>query len=121
MSWREMQVLPQPLPVWQILQQVWDVEVERAVRPVEWAEDEGDAHRVLLWMTEGKESVAVVDDGAGEFARADVVNDRKTMKTTRARGMGFVRGSPVNCRIFPFAMAGPYSAALLQAFRLIGT
>jgi hypothetical protein len=85
MSWREMQVLPQALPLWQILQHVCAVRVERVVRPAEWADDECDAHRVL-WMDEGNGPVAVVDDGEGGSARADVVRDRRR-RTTRVRNM----------------------------------
>lgn len=86
-----MQVLPQALPTWQILQHVWAVEPERAV---ELMEDEG-AQR-LLWMADGSGRVAVVDDGDGDSAKAAVVSDRKRMRTMSMRGMGSLYESERN-------------------------
>lgn len=69
---REIQVLPQDLPLWQILQHVCAVAVERPVRPADGADDECD--------------------DAGESARAEVVSDPKSIRTRKVRSMGFIHG-----------------------------
>jgi hypothetical protein len=90
MSWREMQVLPQALPTWQILQQVCDVWVERAVGRAEWDE----AAQRSLWRAEGNGWAAVLDEGDGDCAKAAGVSDRKIVRIAKVRSMGSVLERP---------------------------
>src|SRR6185312_14086223 len=82
--------------LWQILQQVCAVELERPVRPTECIDDECAAHWVL-WMVESSGRV-----DAGESAGAEVVSDSKTMRIVRERSMGHsakVSVTPNRCSI----------------------
>src|SRR6185437_14008843 len=87
MSWREMQVLPQAFPLWQILQQVCAVAVERT-------EVEGVAQREV-WARLGVMAWSAMAAEGGDSARAGVVSERKRIRTRRVRGMGFVRDTCV--------------------------